>query len=229
VGRSLQIVDNNSSIDGKPIIIVGVVGNAKQMSLRDNDEAEIYTCYSQDSGIFGTLVVRTTVDPMSLADPVRQAVWSIDNDQPVWKVRTLAFLVERDVESDRFLMVLMLAFGVLALGLTALGTYGVLSNAVNQRQREIGVRMAMGAQPSALRGLVLTRGMKLALVGGLIGVAAAAAGTRLVSSLLYGISPLDPAAFITSFATMQFVAFLASYVPAHRATRVDPMRALRCD
>ena len=229
VGRSLQIVDNNSSIDGQPMIIVGVVGNAKQMSLRDNDEAEIYTCYSQDPGIFGTLVVRTTVDPMSLADPVRQAVWSIDNDQPVWKVRTLAFLVERDVESDRFLMVLMLAFGVLALGLTALGTYGVLSNAVNQRQREIGVRMAMGAQPSALRGLVLARGMKLALVGGLIGVAAAAAGTRLVSSLLYGISPLDPAAFITSFATMQFVAFLASYVPAYRATRVDPMRALRCD
>jgi putative ABC transport system permease protein len=229
VGRSLQFVDNNPAIDGKRVTVVGVVGNTKQMSLRDTDEAEIYTCYGQDPGIFGTLVVRTAVDPMSLADAVRQAVWSLDKDQPVWKVRTLAFLVERDVASDRFLMVLMLGFGVLALALTALGTYGVLSNAVNQRQQEIGVRMALGAQPGALRGLVLTRGIKLALVGGLIGVAAAAAGTRLVSSLLYGISPLDPAAFITGFAAILLVAFAASYLPAHRATRVDPIRALRCD
>jgi putative ABC transport system permease protein len=229
IGRTLQLVDNDPTVNGKRVTIIGVVGNAKQMSLRDTDETEMYAAYAQQPGIFGTLVVRTAVDPMSLAEPVRQAVWSLDKDQPVWKVRTLQFLVERDVEADRFLMVLMTGFGALALILSALGTYGVLSNAVNNRQQEIGVRMALGAQPTSVRRLVIRQGMKLALIGGLIGLIAAAAGSRMLSSVLFGVSALDVSAFVLGWSLMTAVAFLASYIPARRATRIDPTSALRCE
>jgi putative ABC transport system permease protein len=229
VGRTIQLVAPDPSYNGRRLTIIGVVGNAKQQSLRDTDEAEIYAPIPQDPGIFGTLVVRTAVDPMSMAEPIRQAVWSLDKDQPVWKVRTLEFLVERDVEGDRFLMLLMVGFGMLALGLSALGTYGVLSNAVNQRQQEIGVRMALGAQPGSLRRLIMGRGLKLTLIGGAIGLTAAAILSRLLTGVLYGISTLDVAAYAVGWATMTAIALLASYLPARLATRVDPVKALRCE
>ena len=229
IGRTIQLVATDPRYNGRRLLIVGVVGNAKQQSLRDTDEAEIYAPSSQDPGIFGTLVVRTAIEPMSLAEPVRKAVWSLDKDQPVWKVRTLQFLVRRDVESDRFVMLLMIGFGVLALGLSALGTYGVLSNAVNQRQQEIGIRMALGAQPSSLRRLVMARGLKLTLIGGALGLAAAAIGSRLLSGVLYGISTLDLPAYGFGWASMTAIALLASYLPARVATRVDPIKALRCE
>ena len=161
VGRTLQLVDSDPQVHGKRITIVGVVGDAKQISLRDSDTAEIYFPYAQQPEIFGTLVVRTAVDPMSLADQVRQAVWSLDKDQPVWKVRTLEFLMQRDAENDRLLMMLMTGFGALAVVLTALGTYGVLSNTVSQRHREIGIRMALGAAPRTVRNMVMRQAMKL--------------------------------------------------------------------
>lgn len=229
VGREIQLVSTDPSYNGRRLTVVGVVGNAKQLSLRDTDESEIYAPNDQDPGIFGTLIVRTAFDPMSLAESVKQAVWSVDKDQPVWKVRTLEFLVERDTEGDRFLMVLMTGFGLLALGLTALGTYGVLSNAVNQRQQELGVRMALGAQPGALRRLVMARGMKLTLIGGVIGLVAAAAASRLISGVLYGTSALDFTAYLLGLGTMTAIALVASYLPARLATRVDPVRALRCE
>jgi putative ABC transport system permease protein len=229
VGREIQVVAADPTYNGRRLTIVGVVGNAKQMSLRDTDEAELYLASQQDPDLFGTLIVRTAPDPMSMAEPVRQAVWSVDKDQPVWKIRTVEFLVHRDMGSDRFLMLLMAGFGVLALVLSALGTYGVLSNAVNQRQQEIGIRMALGAQPASLRRLVMGRGIKLALIGGVIGVAAAAATSRLLSGVLYGISSLDLAAYLLGWATMTLIALLASYLPARVATRVDPVRALRCE
>lgn len=229
IGREIQLVATDPSYNGRRLTIVGVVGNAKQLSLRDADESEIYAPNDQDPGIFGTLIVRTAVDPMSMAESIKQAVWSVDKDQPVWKVRTLEFLVDRDVEGDRFLMVLMTGFGLLALGLSALGTYGVLSNAVNQRQQELGVRMALGANPGSLRRLVMARGMKLTLIGGVIGLVAAAAASRLISGVLYGTSALDFAAYLLGWTTMTAIALLASYLPARTATRVDPVRALRCE
>jgi putative ABC transport system permease protein len=229
VGREIQLVAPDPAYNGRRLTIVGVVGNAKQMSLRDVDEAEIYLPSQQDPDVFGTLIVRTAVDPMSLAEAVRQAVWSVDKDQPVWKVRTVEFLVHRDLGSDRFLLLLMAGFGVLALALSALGTYGVLSNAVNQRQQEIGVRMALGAQPGALRRLIMLRGMKLTLIGCAIGLAGAVAASRLLSGVLYGISSLDALTYILGGATMTAIALIASYLPARLATRVDPVKALRCD
>ncbi|HWC17902.1 MAG TPA: ABC transporter permease, partial [Terriglobales bacterium] len=227
IGRTVQLVDSDPTVNGQRVSIIGVAGNAKQMSLRDTDEAELYSSYAQQPAIFGTLIVRTAVEPTNLAEPVRQAVWSLDKDQPVWKIRTLQFLVERDVESDRFLMILMAGFGALALLLSALGTYGVLSNAVNQRRQELGVRMALGAQPAAVRKLVIGHGMRLALIGGIVGLIAAAAGSRMLSAVLYGVSTLDVSAFVVGCAVMTGVAFIASYLPARRATRIDPARALR--
>jgi putative ABC transport system permease protein len=226
VGKTLQLT-NGDDMDGKQVTINGVVGDAKQLGVRDTDMAQIYTPYSQASGIFGTLVVRTVGDPMTYAEAVRQAVWSLDRDQPVWKVRTLEFLIERDLEDERLLMTLLTGFGALALLLTALGTYGALSHVVNQRRQEIGIRMALGADRSAVRKMVLLQGIKLALIGGVIGVLGAAAASRMLSSELYGIGMLDGVAYAAGGAVMLVIAFLASYLPARRATRVNPAVTLR--
>jgi putative ABC transport system permease protein len=223
----VQLVDSDPTDNGKRLTIVGVVGDAKQIGTRDSDEAEIYLSYFQDPGIFGTLVVRTAVDPMSLAEAIRQAVWSIDKDQPVWKVRTLEFLMHRDLEEDRLLMILMTCFGLVAVILTALGTYGVLSNSVSQRRQEIGIRMALGANVGAVRNLVMRQGMRLVLIGAAIGLVTAAAASRMLASVLYGVSALDIAAYALGCMVMIGVALVASYLPAHRATRVDPATVLR--
>jgi len=229
VGQRLQLRDSDPSVNGERLTVVGVVGNAKQISLRDQDEAEIYFPYSQKPGIFGTLVLRTVVDPMSLASAVRQAVWGLDKDQPVWKIRTVQSLVQRDVENDRLLMVLMTGFGVLAMLLSALGTYGVLSNAVGQRRQEIGVRIALGADLGKVRNLVMRQGLRMVLAGIALGGLAAVAVSRAIASVLYGISALDLGAYGAGFMVMMVVALLASYLPARSATRVDPAVVLRCD
>jgi ABC-type antimicrobial peptide transport system permease subunit len=166
---------------------------------------------------------------MSLANAVRQAVWGLDKDQPVWKIRTVQYLVQRDVENDRLLMVLMTGFGLLAMLLSALGTYGVLSNTVGQRRQEIGVRIALGADLGKVRNLVMRQGLRLVLAGIVIGGLAAVAVSRLIASVLYGVSALDFGAYGAGFVVMLVVALLASYLPARSATRVDPAVVLRCD
>jgi len=229
VGQGLQLMDSDPTVNGERVTIVGVVGNAKQISLRDQDEAEIYFPYAQKPAIFGTLVLRTAVDPMSLANAVRQAVWGLDKDQPVWKIRTAQYLVQRDVEDDRLLMVLMTGFGLLAMLLTALGTYGVLSNTVGQRRQEIGVRIALGADLGKVRNLVMRQGLKMVLAGIAIGGLAAIAVSRMIASVLYGIGALDLVAYAAGFTVMMVVALLAAYLPARSATRVDPAVVLRCE
>jgi putative ABC transport system permease protein len=227
VGRTLQLVDVDPKVNGQRVRIVGMVGDAKQQSLRDTDTAEIYFPYTQSPAIFGTLVVRTAVDPMGLAEPVRKAVWSLDKDQPVWKVRTLEFLIDRDLEQDRLLMTLMSGFGILAVILTALGTYGVLSNLVSQRRREIGIRMALGAGVGAVRNMVMRQGVKLVATGAAIGVIGAFAASRMIASVLYGVSALNIVAYVAGCGGILAVVLLASYLPARRATRVDPAAVLR--
>ena len=229
VGKTLQMTDADPAIDGKPLTIIGVVGDAKQLTLRDSDPAEIYFPYSQASGIFGTLVVRTAGDPMGFAEAVRQAVWTVDRDQPVWKVRTLQFLIERDLEDERLLMTLLTGFGGIAVVLTMLGTYGVLSNTVNQRRREIGIRMALGADRATVRNKVLLQGIKLTVVGATIGIIAAAAASRILSSELYGIGMFDGAAYIAGLVLILAIAFVASYFPARQAMRVEPGKILHCE
>jgi putative ABC transport system permease protein len=207
--------------------VVGVVGDAKQYDLGETQMPQVYTSYAQNPHIFGTLVVRANVEPLSLSKQVREAVWSVDPDQPVWKVRTVEYLMGVNVSDRRFLLYLMACFAGLALALTALGIYGVVSYTVAQRTHEIGIRVALGAQGRDVLRLVLRHGMGLALLGVGIGLVAAYVVTRYLASLLYGVSTTDPPTYAAVALLLACVALLACLVPARRATRVDPMVALR--
>ncbi|HEV2667274.1 MAG TPA: ABC transporter permease, partial [Blastocatellia bacterium] len=215
--------------DGATGTVIGVVGDAKHYWLEEEAQPQMYEAYSQAPGIFATVVVRTTVEPMSLAEPVRQAVWKVDGDQPMWKVRTLESLIDRSVANRRFLMVLMGVFAALALALTVIGLYGVMSYAVSQRTQEIGVRIALGAGARNIHSMVLRQGMTLVLIGVAIGLAAAWLLTRLISNLLFGVSATDPLTFGSIPLVLMLVALTACWIPARRATKVDPMVALRCE
>ena len=207
--------------------IVGVVGSAKQRNVREEFEPQVYFTYAQVTGIFGTLVIRTLTDPMSLSESVRQAVWSVDKDQPVWKVRSVDSMIARDTAPDQFAMLLMTGLSGLALLLSALGTYAMLSNMVTHRTRELGVRLALGAPTASVLRLVLIRGFILLALGTMLGLVGSAVCVRLIRSLLYGSVAGDIWAFAFGLAAMAATGLLASYLPARRATRVDPLVALR--
>jgi putative ABC transport system permease protein len=158
---------------------------------------------------------------------VKQAVWSVDRDQPVWKIRTVEYLMTVNVASQRFVLSLMLSFAALALLLTALGIYGVISYSVNLRTHEIGIRMALGARESDVLRLVLRQGLVLALIGIGVGLCGAFIVTRFLTTLLFGVSALDPLTFAAVALVLLLVTLFACYIPARRATKVDPMVALR--
>jgi putative ABC transport system permease protein len=208
-------------------VVVGVVGDAKHFQLNEAQRPQLYYAMAQNPFIFAVLTVRTKVEPMSLADDVRAAVWSIDKDQPVWRVRSMEMALTNNIASPKFVMTLMTGFAALALLLTALGLYGVMAYVVSQRTHEIGIRMALGAQRGDVLRLVLRQGMVLALIGVGLGLAAALAATRAMQSLLFGVTANDPMTFVAVALVLTLVALLACYVPARRATKVDPMVALR--
>jgi putative ABC transport system permease protein len=208
--------------------IVGVVGDVKHSALDETATAQIYAALPQNPHIFNTLVVRSEAeDPLALAAAVRSAVWSVDGDQPVWKVRSLESLVEGSLGLRRFLVKLMTVYSLLALALAALGLYGVIAYAVASRTHEIGVRMALGAAARDVLGLVLARGLRLAGLGVAAGLLAALALGRAVSGLLFGVSAWDPLTLVSMAGLLLGVALLASWLPARRATRVEPIAALR--
>jgi putative ABC transport system permease protein len=213
--------------DGTLGTVVGVVGDAKHYWLEESQRSQVYGAYSQQPGIFATAVIRTTVEPMTLAEQVRQAVWKIDSDQPMWKMRTVEFLVNRSVADRKFLLALMGVFAGLALVLTMIGLYGVISYLVNQRTQEIGIRMALGAQMGDILRMVLRQGMFLVLLGVSIGLVASWLVTRLIAKLLFQVSATDPLTFAGISTLLVLVALLACYLPARRATKVDPLVALR--
>lgn len=213
--------------DGTTATIIGVVGDAKHYYLEEEQRPQMYDTYSQDPGLFATVLIRTTGEPLSLSEAVRQTIWKVDPDQPMWKIRTVEFLMSRSTADRRFLMVLMGIFASLALVLTIVGLYGVISYLVNQRTQEIGIRMALGAQVSDIMRMVLKQGMFLVLTGVALGLAAAWLLTRLMSRLLYQVSATDPVTFAVIALLLIMVALLACYVPARRATKVDPLVALR--
>jgi putative ABC transport system permease protein len=232
LGKELEFTDTTQATDGgsprlRRATIVGVVGDVKQLTRRETIRPEIYFSYTQVPGIFGTLMIRTATNPMSLSEEVKKAVWSIDKDQPVWKIRTVEFLLDRDIAPARFLVVLMSFFGGVALLLSALGTFGMLNNSVQQRMHELAIRMALGARPADVRSQVLGKGLRLAFIGGLAGLPAAALASRLLNSLFYGVASSDVLSFVLAWVGMTLIAVVASYVPARRATRVDPLVALR--
>jgi putative ABC transport system permease protein len=207
--------------------IVGVVGNVRHKALEIEVTAEVYFPYKQLPRNFMNLVVRTASDPSTMVPAIRNQVLSVDKDQPVSDIMTMDQRVARSVASTRFVMSLLGAFSLLALGLAAVGIYGVMAYLVTQRTQEIGVRMALGAQKRDVLKLVVGRGMALAVMGIAIGLVASLALTRLMRSLLFEVTPTDWLTFVITSLVLLTVALLACYIPARRAAKVDPLVALR--
>ena len=207
--------------------IIGIVGDVRHRGL---DGGLVQTIYFPSLRLgYSNLVIRTATDPVSLAAAVRKEVMAIDPNQPVANIKTMEQWVSESVAQPRFRTLLLSVFAAVALLLSVVGIYGVMSYVVTQRTHEVGIRMALGAQSRDVVRLVVGQGMKLALVGVMIGLVAAFALTRLMSSLLYGVSATDPATFAVVALLLTGVALVACYLPARRATKVDPMVALRCE
>jgi len=213
--------------------IVGVVADIKQVSLREVPDPAMYVPYTQ-SEIKGwpniqamQYAIRAQGDPDSIAGSVRQAVHEVDPDLPIANYATLTSLVNTSMSADRFAMLLLAGFGVLALMLAAIGIYGVISNSVLQRTPEIGIRIALGASRGRIFAMVMGQGDRLVGVGIAIGLVADLATTRLMTRFLYGVQPTDPITFIAVSILLVAIALLACYVPARKAMQVDPMIALR--
>ena len=210
-----------------PREIVGVVGDTKTGSLTGESGAQIYVPHAQDpQWNFMAMVIRTAGDPAAFAATFRREVQAVDKDQPVYNVRTMDDVVMNSLGTRRVSMQLFTVFACAALLLAAIGIYGVMAYSVTQRTHEIGLRMALGAQRSDVLGLVIRQGMTLTFIGVIVGVAGAFALTRVIGNLLYGVTATDPATFMAIPLLLLFVALLACYLPARRAARLDPTRAL---
>jgi len=207
--------------------VIGVVGNVRNLSLEDEGRPAFYFSYGHIGMPALTLTVRTTARPETLTAALRTQVASLDADLPIFNIRTMEQRVTDAAGQPRFQTVLLGIFSVVALLLAAIGLYGVMSFLVRQRTHEIGLRMALGAQSRDVLGLVIRQGLLLTLVGVAIGLAAAFGLTRLMKSLLYGVSATDPLTFAVIALLLTAVALLACYIPARRAMKVDPMVALR--
>ncbi len=206
--------------------VVGVVQDVKH-DLKTPITADFYLPHAQDSWGSMVLVAKTKVEPMSLAAPIRQQVWDIDKDQPVFAIRSMDEVRAFSVSLYSFSSVSIGIFAVIALILAVIGIYGVMSYAVSQRTQEIGIRMALGARTADVLKLVVRNGMTLAVIGVVVGLAGAFGVTRLLSSLLVGVTPTDALTFSIVTAGLLLVALLACFLPARRATKVDPLVALR--
>jgi predicted permease len=207
--------------------VVGVVGDVRQVGLADEPQPAIYFPQVIAPRLMATLVVRSTGEPMALAAPIRDIVREIDPNQPIRSVETLRSLMAESVGQERFFTILFAVFGSLALVLAAVGIYGVLAYTVRQRTQEIGVRMALGARTVDVMLMVGGGGMKLVVAGLAIGTVAAALLSRVLASLLYGVSPTDPGAYAAAVAFLLLTGVAAIFVPARRAMHVEPMTALR--
>jgi putative ABC transport system permease protein len=204
-----------------------VVENTKQDTLSGLDHRAVYVSYMQRPDGYFAVVIRTRNDPNTMISAARAALSSVDSTIPLAHVSTLDDVVFQSVRDQRASVLLLGSLGGLALLLTAIGIYGVLAYTVAQQTREIGVRMALGASPGNVLRLVLRRGLLLVTAGAAIGLAASLALTRLMASLLFGVKPTDPATFAAVVFVLFSVAVIACWIPAWRATRVDPMVALR--
>ena len=228
LGKRISFQNNNP----KWYEIVGVVGNVKHRGLDIQDHAEIYIPAFQPLFADGNvpalyLAVRTKSDPLLLAPAMRSEVAALDRDQPIYSLMTMDQRISDSIAPRRFNMFILGLFAALALVLAAIGIYGIMAFSVVQRTHEIGVRMALGASTRDVLTLVMRNGFKLALIGIIVGLVAAFAATRVLSSLLYEVSARDPLIFVLDAILLAMAALLACYIPARRATKVDPLVALR--
>ena len=209
------------------LTVVGVVGDVEEDGVNDQTSAEIYVPYMQNPSSLMNLLVRSTSDPLRLVTAVRRQVLAVDGDQPVYNVNTMEKVFNQSIAEPQVITSLLTTFAVIALMLAAIGVYSVMSYSVAQRTHEVGVRMALGAQQRHVLKMILGQGLKLVLVGVVIGVTTAFAVTRVISNLLFGVTPTDPLIFVGVPLLLIAVAMLASYFPARRALKVDPIIALR--
>jgi putative ABC transport system permease protein len=207
--------------------VIGVAGRVKHKGLDAEFKGQIFYSIAQGANTSMHLVARTTTDPLSMISAARSAIRAVDPDQPVYRVMTMEQVLTNSIAQPRLTMLLLGVFAALALVLAVVGIYGVMSYAVAQRTHEIGIRMALGAHAGDVVALVIRHGMKLALAGVAAGLIASFALTRLMARLLFNVSASDPVTFAVIALLLTAVAMVACYIPARRATKVDPMIALR--
>jgi putative ABC transport system permease protein len=226
IGKRAQVGGNKA-----PYTIVGVVGDVKQMSLGLSESDAVYMTSEQWQWADGTrsLVVRTRGDAAAVISAVKNAIWSVDRDQPIVRIALMDDLVAASAAERRFVLILFEAFGLVALVLATTGIYGVLSASVTERTREIGVRSALGAQRGSIVALVLRQGMTLTGFGVVVGLAGAVISSRAIAAMLFDVSCFDPVTYLGVVALLAAVSAVACSVPAWRAAKVDPMVALRCE
>jgi predicted permease len=215
--------------DGGEVEIIGVVKDAKANFIQERTPRTFYVPFLQDPGAWRetTFQIRTVGEPMNLANTIRSVVQEIEPNLALFRVRTLAAQIDESIGQERLVTTLASLFGLLALLLTCAGLYGVLSYSVNQRTSEIGIRMALGAQTGVVLRLVIKQGMGLTLLGIVIGIGASFALTRLLTNLLFGVNATDPLTYDSVTVLLLVIALLACWFPARRATKVDPLIALR--
>ncbi len=225
IGKRIQFGNRPSQNNWQTII--GIVRDVKSEGLGVEGKPQVYRSLLQASGLSLALVVRASSDPGALSEAVRDSVRSIDPDLPVYSIRTMEEVMSVSVGQQRFAMVLLGVFALIALVLSSVGIYGVMSYSVSQRTHEIGIRMALGARSGDVLQLIIKQGLMLTFSGMAVGLGAAFVVTRFMSFLLFAVSPTDPLTFASITALLGAVAMLACYLPARKATRVDPMIALR--
>jgi len=227
IGKRINL--GNTDAKGQPVWweIVGVVGDIRNLELREAGAPEFYHSALQDSFANMFLVVRTSVEPTAVAGAIRQAAAEVDKSAAVSDIKTMDHIVSDAVTQPRFNLVLLGLFSGIALLLSAAGIYGVTAYSVAQRTHEFGIRMALGAQVGDVLRMIIRQGMLLISVGIAVGLVASFALTRLLRSLLFGVSVTDPLTFVAITLLLTLVALIACYVPARRATKVDPLVALR--
>jgi putative ABC transport system permease protein len=229
IGKRIQLAGRFNSDPEVYREIVGIVGDVKSDGLGRETPPQTYEPYTQETLPFMTLVARTAGDPTDLNEAIRREVLQLDKEQPIFSSETLDSLIAKSTGDQRFSMMLLGVFAAAAIVLASVGLYGVMSYAGAQRTHEVGIRMALGAQRRDVVGLILRQGLRLALSGIGIGLIAAWAATRLLINMLYGVGATDLPTFAGVSLLLIGVALLACYIPARRATKVDPMVALRAD
>jgi predicted permease len=229
IGKRIRTGGFDVKADTPWMTVVGVVGRVKQDALDADSRMAIYHAHTQRPGRAMNVVVRSGSDPAALTSAVRNQIREIDPDLPLYNVRTMEQRVDDSLARRRFSMLLLTLFACLALGLAAIGIYGVIAFLVSQSTREVGIRMALGATPREILMLIVRQGLVVTVIGVVAGLAGAFVLTRFMNTLLFGVHATDPLTFVAIAAALAMVAVLASYVPARRAARVDPMVSLRSE
>jgi putative ABC transport system permease protein len=227
IGRRVMIDGDvfPNAKDGR--VVVGVVGTVRQEGLAEASPDQLYVPHAQLPAAYMSLVLRADAEPAALARSVRGAVAALDGDLPVSDVRTMETVLADSLSRSRVNALLFGVFALVALALAVVGVYGVMAYSVAQRTHEIGIRMSLGARPEDVLRLVIRQGMRLTLTGLAVGLVASLAGTRAIASLLYGVSSTDVTTWAEVLLLLAALAWLASFVPAKKATRIDPMLAMR--